>query len=152
MGSLTEKERFDYEHRSGPTKPNPILNSIKEGPGNPCKTVIEFFGELTCNKSWNLEQALYLIRALQPKARLCGYHLLLGGGVLNNGSSNHDLDLVAMPGSHDPQDEDSLLEAFASLGYQVRVRSLEHPGIRLFKLRQAIDLVIPILDKREIEE
>jgi hypothetical protein len=46
---------------------------------------------------WSLEQALTLIRTVQPFAQHAGYHLALAGGVLNRGSSHHDLDIVVMP-------------------------------------------------------
>ena len=42
---------------------------------------------------WILDEALPLIRALQPLTRQYGYHLCLGGGVLNKGESKKDLDL-----------------------------------------------------------
>lgn len=42
---------------------------------------------------WTLDEALQLIRALQPLTRKYGYHLCLGGGVLNKGESKKDLDL-----------------------------------------------------------
>lgn len=42
---------------------------------------------------WTLEQALVIIRLLQPKVYSMGWHLCLGGGVLNKGVSNKDLDL-----------------------------------------------------------
>jgi hypothetical protein len=48
--------------------------------------------------SWTLEEALHLIRLIQPKVmRDANYYLALAGGVLNNGSSENDLDLVAVP-------------------------------------------------------
>lgn len=43
--------------------------------------------------NWTLEEALTLIRSLQPEAKKLGYHICLGGGVLNRGSSEKDLDL-----------------------------------------------------------
>lgn len=46
---------------------------------------------------WILEDALKLIRELQPEMRQFGYHLTLGGGVLNRGSSKKDLDLFFLP-------------------------------------------------------
>lgn len=42
---------------------------------------------------WTLEDGLRLIRILQPKAKEYGYHIALGGGVLNKGESKKDLDL-----------------------------------------------------------
>lgn len=46
---------------------------------------------------WTLEDALGLIRPLQEAARSYGYHLCLGGGVLNRGYSEKDLDLYFLP-------------------------------------------------------
>lgn len=46
---------------------------------------------------WTLESALIYIRALQPKAMEAGWCILLAGGVLNNGISKNDLDLLAYP-------------------------------------------------------
>lgn len=42
---------------------------------------------------WTMKEALGLIQALQPETRRFGYHLCLGGGVLNKGESQKDLDL-----------------------------------------------------------
>ena len=46
---------------------------------------------------WTLEQGLTVVRALQEHIRTYGYHLTLGGGVINKGSSNKDLDLYFLP-------------------------------------------------------
>jgi hypothetical protein len=46
---------------------------------------------------WELAGAVALIRRLQPKAHEYGFNLTLGGGVLNNGYSPKDLDVVAVP-------------------------------------------------------
>lgn len=46
---------------------------------------------------WKLEEALEVIRAIQPAIRKFGYHLCLGGGVLNTGMSRKDLDLYFLP-------------------------------------------------------
>ena len=48
-------------------------------------------------KGWDLVRAVLYIRGLQRKAHQFGYNLTLGGGVLNNGHSDHDLDIVAIP-------------------------------------------------------
>lgn len=45
----------------------------------------------------SIEAGLVIIRNLQPQVRPLGYHIALGGGVLNNGSSTHDLDLYFIP-------------------------------------------------------
>ena len=51
---------------------------------------------------WTLEEALKLVRALQPGTREFGYHLALGGGVLNNGVSEKDVDLYFLPLDNQP--------------------------------------------------
>lgn len=47
--------------------------------------------------TWTLDQALSLIRDLQPSVRDLHYHICLGGGVLNVGTSEKDLDLWFLP-------------------------------------------------------
>lgn len=49
------------------------------------------------SKHWTLDQALATIRLLQPTAHKYGYHIGLGGGVLNTGFSAKDLDLMILP-------------------------------------------------------
>lgn len=56
--------------------------------------------------TWKMANALALIRDLQPLVREFGYHLLLGGGVLNKGESKKDLDLYFAPLSGDDGDAD----------------------------------------------
>lgn len=46
---------------------------------------------------WKLEEGLKLVRALQGRVREFGYHITLGGGVLNKGESDKDLDLYFLP-------------------------------------------------------
>jgi hypothetical protein len=46
---------------------------------------------------WQLDNALNIVRILQPASRKFGYHLTLGGGVLNKGQSDKDLDLYFLP-------------------------------------------------------
>ena len=46
---------------------------------------------------WHLNDALFLVKDLQPTTRAFGYHLALGGGVLNRGFSTKDLDLYFLP-------------------------------------------------------
>jgi hypothetical protein len=47
--------------------------------------------------AWSIEDALVLIRNIQPKCMELGYYIALAGGVLNKGYSDSDLDLVAIP-------------------------------------------------------
>lgn len=52
---------------------------------------------LVVKSFWTLDEAISLIRGLQPECRKFSYHLCLGGGVLNKGQSKHDLDLYFLP-------------------------------------------------------
>lgn len=45
---------------------------------------------------WTLQKALTLIRDIQPTVHELGYHVTLGGGVLNNGESKKDLDIFIL--------------------------------------------------------
>ena len=46
---------------------------------------------------WTIAQGLIVVRALQDHIRQFGYHLALGGGVINKGQSDKDLDLYFLP-------------------------------------------------------
>ena len=66
---------------------------------------MEFIQErvsMTISKTWILEEAIEFVRKIRPAVNAAGYNLLLGGGVLNNGYSDKDLDLVITPRDVDP--------------------------------------------------
>ncbi len=46
---------------------------------------------------WTLDQALALVRGIQEDSRQFGYHVCLGGGTLNAGSSQKDVDIYLLP-------------------------------------------------------
>jgi hypothetical protein len=46
---------------------------------------------------WQIDEALDLVRLLQPLTRQFNYHLALGGSVLNRGRSDKDLDIYFLP-------------------------------------------------------
>lgn len=46
---------------------------------------------------WTLDQALELVRRIQSVIKKYNYHVALGGGVLNRGTSTKDLDLYFLP-------------------------------------------------------
>lgn len=46
---------------------------------------------------WTLADALTVVRTLQPQLHARWWHVALGGGVLNRGSSAKDLDLYFLP-------------------------------------------------------
>lgn len=74
--------------------------------------------QLVVESGWNLNQGLELVRALQPKIKEFGYHVTLGGGVLNNGKSKKDIDLYFIPlvGKKFPiPDSDKLIAWFTGL-------------------------------------
>lgn len=59
---------------------------------------------------WTLDQALDLIRDLQPDVRALSYHVTLGGGVLNTGQSEKDLDLWFIPLNDHESNPRSIME------------------------------------------
>lgn len=46
---------------------------------------------------WTLEEAVALVRQIQPTLHASRWHVALGGGVLNKGTSQKDLDLYFFP-------------------------------------------------------
>jgi hypothetical protein len=46
---------------------------------------------------WTLESGLAQVRLIQQPIRAFGYHVAIGGGVVNAGQSNKDLDLYFLP-------------------------------------------------------
>lgn len=48
-------------------------------------------------EQWTLEEGLSVVRSIQWSIKRLGFHVALAGGVLNNGVSNKDLDLVFLP-------------------------------------------------------
>lgn len=74
-------------------------------------------------KLWRISDALTLIRSLQVSVKPFGYHITLGGGVLNTGSSRNDLDLYFLPLSGS-SDEPKLLAFLTEFwGKSVDLRS-----------------------------
>lgn len=94
------------------------------------------FVDNTESPSWTLDQALTLIRQLQPTAFEAGYHLNLGGGVLNHGKSNNDLDILAMPGSFEIETNiKKLVDTLTlSCGFTLDEVKTTYPGIIVHKL------------------
>lgn len=64
---------------------------------------------LLTETTWHLNDALSLIKSLQPLVQPHGYHICLGGSVLNVGKSNKDLDLYFLPLSPTGADAPALL-------------------------------------------
>lgn len=69
---------------------------------------------------WNLQEAIQLIRYIQPLVYKTGYHCCLGGGILNKGLSDNDLDLYFLPlesGTNEPEpDRLRLIQELDRLG------------------------------------
>jgi hypothetical protein len=55
---------------------------------------------------WELSEGVALVRAIQTRVREFGYHVALGGGVLNRGGSDKDLDLYFHPMCNEEIKED----------------------------------------------
>lgn len=71
---------------------------------------------------WSLDDAITFARELQPNANAAGWFIALAGGVLNRGSSSHDLDIVAVPMSTARIDVRKLRRALVAFG-MVRTRT-----------------------------
>jgi hypothetical protein len=62
---------------------------------------------------WTLNDGLQLVRGLQATAKEFGYHLTLGGSVLNRGESTKDIDLYFLPyegSQRPPAQPDALIQ------------------------------------------
>ena len=73
---------------------------------------------------WTLEQGVGLVRFLQPLTRRVSYHLAIGGGVINNGSSTKDVDLYFLPldnleNQPEPDQMKGILDAIYGMGVPI---------------------------------
>lgn len=68
-------------------------------------------------KLWQLEDGIKLVRAIHATTKQFGYHLALGGSVLNFGESKKDLDLYFLPLCNPkfPEDSKSLIAWLTSM-------------------------------------
>lgn len=99
---------------------------------------------------WGLSEALDVIRPLQFKALQYGYHLALGGGVLNKGMSDNDLDIIVLPLDQRPAQLDKFLAVAARyLGYQVEIDGSKPnsapDGENLYRFQDAQKRVVDLL-------
>ncbi len=58
---------------------------------------------------WTLEEALNFIRPIEQQVFDLKYNIALTGGVLKNGRSNHDLDLMCIPANFSQEKESATL-------------------------------------------
>jgi len=71
---------------------------------------------------WKIDEALKLIRDIQPHARMNDYNLALAGGVLDKGFSDNDLDIIVIPRSATRKpNKETLIEEFRM---QIALRGL----------------------------
>ncbi len=91
---------------------------------------------------WTIEDALMWIRRMQPELSSVGYHVALGGGVLNKGFSMKDLDLYLLPFEmrHDMSASDqqalSVMERLTGVkGIPFNSGDTEYPEDQTFKAR-----------------
>lgn len=77
-------------------------------------------------KGWTLVEGVLFMQGLQPLLKECGYHALLGGGVLNTGSSQKDLDVFLVPLNGEESRPREALGVFQS--YLARDGDLDHWG------------------------
>lgn len=90
---------------------------------------------------WALADALKLIRETQATARSFGFHICLGGGVLNRGTSEKDVDLYLLPLIEVPQNTEGLL-ASLEIGWgpsEIAFSGGDSQGPYLHKRRYTVD-------------
>ena len=70
---------------------------------NPNKVIVTFNGKPITGfmtdsiPMWDLDESIALQRKIEQELAPAGWHAALTGGVLRNGSSMHDLDIVVFP-------------------------------------------------------
>lgn len=108
---------------------------------------------------WTLRSARKLITSLQSEMMLAGWYIALAGGVLNNGKSKHDLDLVLIPMSSERQDLTEAYHVLKAHGMwrRLRVQSLhrfwrekgsddrKHVEVWATEDDRRVDIIIPSL-------
>lgn len=72
--------------------------------------------ETTTPAPWTLDDALALVREIQPRLHAKKWHVALGGGVLNRGESGKDIDLYVLPFSDIETTEDVMPLLFTLWG------------------------------------
>lgn len=87
---------------------------------------------------WTLLEALDLVRRIQTHLKPMQYHVLLGGGVLNNGKSEKDLDLYVVPFGGQKSTPMAILSAlYEILGPGVPLSGDDYPHGGLAPWREA---------------
>lgn len=112
---------------------------------------------------WTLNVAVNFIRIIHPSAFIGGYNLNLGGGVLDKGHSEKDLDILAV---RRPQELIASIGATLTLldimGFKLVARNDDIPDRVVYKLKQeegtfkrlnglAIDLIVINLEGTQTE-
>ena len=91
---------------------------------------------------WTLDEALRLVRGLQPEAKKFGFHVCLGGSVLNTGSSHKDVDLYFHPlyTKNDQQMNDFVtrLEGLWGKSEPIGEAAKKSDGPRLMSFKEAL--------------
>lgn len=79
---------------------------------------------------WTLDEGLALVRQLQPLTRAFNCHLAIGGGVVNAGQSEKDLDLYFLPldGTQDEPRTDGLVALLRGLWGEPEVLTVARYG------------------------
>lgn len=98
--------------------------------------------------TWTLDDAVTLIRSVQPAVMQAGYYMALAGGVLNKGTSLTDLDLVIVPRT--PQTTMADADVLNTLwGRHVQEWDLHNALVRQFVLGEHTVEVVIIKQKEE---
>lgn len=79
---------------------------------------------------WTLKQGLVVAREVEIIAALHSWHVALGGGVMLNGTSEHDLDLIFYPDKAHPsidlkKRKEILCQFLTNMGWEIYRSSAE---------------------------
>jgi hypothetical protein len=77
---------------------------------------------------WTLDEVRTLLGNLEKFAEETGWHFALAGGVLREGHSAHDLDLIAYPRTSTNSDRHMLRFLLTRVGWTLRVPAKEMHG------------------------
>lgn len=94
---------------------------------------------------WNLVEAVTLVAELQPEVYAAGYYIVLAGGVIVNGFSSNDLDLIVMRRLYVNQHEKEFQQVFEDRSWVV-LNKYEKPQKRwkIGRNNKLIDLTFGI--------
>jgi hypothetical protein len=99
---------------------------------------------------WDLSSAVCYVNSLQLKAHQRGWNLAIGGGVVGNGYSENDLDILAVPRDLTPFPDPGghgLLALFKRIGSP----DLEYAAFEIPNPQRVVHTFLPFDDRPKVE-